>query len=125
MSNGKTVSERPSTNANLSSSAAKPSNKTGVIVGGVIGGVAVLALLSGIIVWTWVHHNRRSPEGHNIPQAAWIGQNRPGEDIVPRDNGVYEVDAFRPRAELEFRPIAELEPGPLVELGHSKTLHRR
>lgn len=106
-----------------SPSAANPSDKTGVIVGGVVGGTAVLALLSGIIAWTWMHRNRQNPQGHGPPQAVWTGQTEPGEYLVPKDNGIHEVAALKPIPELELRPIAELEPRPLAELEHSRRPH--
>lgn len=100
--------------ASLSSASVAPSsNQTGVIVGGVIGGVAVLALLSGIIAWTWIQHTRRNSQNHGTLQAAWTNQNDPQESVVPENNEIYEVDALRSVGELEFRPI--------MELGHSTT----
>lgn len=86
-----------------SSSSAHPSDKTGVIVGGVIGAVSVLALLSGIIAWIWMRHHRQNPENHHIPQTVWIGQTHSKEHVVPTDNRLHEVDALRPRAELADR----------------------
>lgn len=116
-----------------SSSSAHLSDKTGVIVGGVIGGIAVLAQLSGILAWIWMHHNRRNSEGREIPQAGWTSQTHPGENTAPKDHIFYEVDTLTPRAELEVSPIAELEPrsiaelepSPIAELGRSTTLYRR
>ena len=96
--------------ASLSSASVAPSsNKTGVIVEGVIGGIAVLALLSGIIAWTWIQHTRRNSQNHGTLQAAWTNQNDPEESVVPENNEIYEVDALRSVGELEFRPIMELE----------------
>lgn len=128
---GKAVSEPP-TKANLSSSGAYSPNETKAIVGGVIGGVAVLALLSGFIAWIWMHH-RRNTQSHEIPQPVWINQTRSEEAAVPKNNEIYEVDALRPRAELErrsrteleLRPIAELEPGSSADLEHSTTIYNR
>lgn len=108
-----------------STSSARPSDKTGVIVGGVIGGVAVLALLIGIISWTWMHHNRRNSEDRETAQRARIGQFHFGEDVVPTYNEVYGVNTLRPRAELEPRIIAELEPGSFADLEHPTMRHKR
>ena len=94
-------------------------------MGGVVGAVSVLALLSGIIAWVWMHHYRQKSKSHDIPQTVWIGQTHPEEYVVPEDNRSYEVDAFRPRAELEFRPTAELESRPIVELEQSTTPRER
>lgn len=126
---GSPTSTAPASPSSFSS--ASPSDKTGVIVGGVIGGVAVLGLFIGIIAWTWMHHNRRnSKTDHNIAQAASTGQTHTEaedeEDVVPVNNhGVYEIHAVSPRAELEPSLIAELEPRSLAELGYSTTLHKR
>ena len=97
-----------------SSPADNSSDKTGVIVGGVIGGVAVLALISGIFAWTWINHNRRNPQGDATSQAAWTGRTDPGEYVVPEDNEIHEVGSSRPTEEQEFGPIAELEHTPFA-----------
>lgn len=94
-----------------------------MIVGGAIGGVAVLALLSGIIAWTWTHHNRRNLKGHDIHQAVQTGQNHPREDVIP--NRVYEGNALSPRAELDDTLRVELDSESIAELGHSRTPHIR
>lgn len=93
-----------------SSSADNSSDKTGVIVGGVIGGVAVLALISGILAWTWINHNRRNPQVDATSQTAWTGRTDLGEYALPEDNETHEVESSRPTEEQEFGPIAELEP---------------
>lgn len=98
-------------------SSAKPSDETGVIVGGVIGGVAVLALLTGIIAWTWMRCIRRNSKSHEITQAARTVQNHFEKDVVPNNNGVYAIHALSQRAELEHSLIPELEPGLVAELG--------
>lgn len=128
---GSSRSTAPVSSSSFSS--ANPSDKTGVIVGGVIGGVAVLALLTGIIAWICMHYNRRNSASHEIAQAAWTGQTHSREDVVPENNRIYEINAHSPRselehsmiAELENRMIAELEPRSFVELGNSPTLHKR
>ena len=89
-----------------------------------VGGV-VLALLSGIIAWIWMHHRRQKSKGHDIPRTDWIGQPHPEEYVVSENNRFHEVDALRPRVELELRPRAELESRPIVELEHSTTPRER
>lgn len=92
------------------SPAANFSDKSGLIVGGVIGGVAVLALISGIFVWNRQHHDRRKLRGDGIRQAAGTDQIDSEEHVVANDNEIHEVDAPRPIRELDSRSIAELEP---------------
>lgn len=105
---------------------ASPSDQTGVVVGGVIGGVAVLALFIGFIFWTWMHSDRRNSKDHEIAQTAPIDQTHSEEDVVFNDNSsLYEINAPSLRAELEHRTIAELEPVSIAELEHSIALHER
>lgn len=111
-----TFTSSASSSPSSSFPAVNSSEKAGLIVGGVIGGTAVLAFISGIIAWTWINHNRRNPQGNGTHQKASTGQTDHGRYAVPENNGIYEVDAVRPIVELEVRPIVEVEVRPILEL---------
>lgn len=92
-----------------SASAAHPSDKAGLIVGGVIGGVAVLSLSSGMIAWIWMNHNRQNSQSHGTPQTVGTGQADPEEYVVSQDNEIHELNAHGSLGELDGRPIEELD----------------
>ena len=87
-----------------------------MVVGGVIGGVAVFSMLSGFVIWRWMQHTRENSQDPKTSQAASTGQVDFEEFVVPQDNRIHEVDALRDLAELELRQIAELEMRQIAEL---------
>lgn len=124
---GSSTFTAPASPPSSSFASASPSDQTGVVVGGVIGGVAVLAFFIGFVVWTWMHSNRRNSRNHEMTQTASIDPIDSEQDMVfnNNNNSFYELNAPSPRAELEHRPIAELEPVSIAELEHQIALHER
>ena len=106
-----------------SSSAAKPSPETGTIIGAAIGGAAVLALITGIIVFIWMRRMTYKSRGHETPQVTWDKRDQDhGTRGAMETNTHHEMAAIRPVLELEDFEESQRQ---VPELENSTRFHRR
>lgn len=85
------------------SSAAKASHQTGLILGAALGGAAVLALITGLIVLIGIRHLQHKSGSQEVPQVIWKDQRN-------QDDGTHRAGINDASCELAaVGPVLELE----------------
>ena len=106
-----------------------PSDHTGAIAGGVVGGLAVLAVIAGVVFYFYKNTKRRSaakqhPDSHDDVANSTSGPQLPVHLLYEADpgaqvkmaqlegQGILEMEHYTKLAQLEGRGIQEMRQQP-------------